>query len=154
MKGENSEVKGELFVTFRDDITERCPVLGRKYTLTHSDQTGELFLTLAREYAVDRISSIRDEVLGNWQNNCGCYYYVYVLVDDPTEEGRAESRNQIFRKELPRVFAAIRRGDDKLFQAHPELDDLPIWVYFDSNDAQWEAYEYYGSFRDYRNSQP
>ncbi|MFP3359639.1 staygreen family protein, partial [Planococcus sp. SIMBA_143] len=100
-----------------------------------------------------RISFIRDEVLGSFRNDCGLYYYAYVLVDDPTKEGREQVRNRIFRKELPGALSAIRVGDTELFQTYPELDDVPIWIYFDSNEEQWEAYEYYGSFREYRNSQ-
>ncbi|MGG1684591.1 staygreen family protein [Pseudalkalibacillus sp. NRS-1564] len=146
-------MKQKLMVTYRDGMREKNCVLGRKYTLTHSDITGELFLTIGKEYAFDRISSIRDEVLGSFRNDCGLYFYVYVLIDDPTEDGRSSIRNRIFREELPGALSAIRVGDEHLYQADPELDNLPIWVYFDSNEAQWEAYEYYGSLREYRNSQ-
>jgi hypothetical protein len=146
-------MKKEPYVTYRDGMGDKQRILGRKYTLTHSDRTGELFLTVGEEYAIDRISSIHDEVLGSFRNDCGFYYYVYVLVDDPTEDGRTYIRNHIFREELPGALIAIRKGDKGLFQAYPALDDIPIWVYFDSNEAEWEAYEYYGSFREYSNSQ-
>ncbi|MCA0173610.1 staygreen family protein [Bacillus sp. RAR_GA_16] len=146
-------MKQQPQVTYRDGLKEKNCILGRKYTLTHSDLTGELFLTIGKEYAIDRISFIRDEVLGSFRNDCGLYYYVYVLVDDPTEEGREEIRNRIFREELPDALSAIRVGDSRFFQTYPQLDDVPIWIYFDSNKEQWEAYEYYGSFREYRNSQ-
>ncbi|WP_369522648.1 staygreen family protein [Guptibacillus hwajinpoensis] len=146
-------MKQQPQVTYRDGMYGNKCVLGRKYTLTHSDITGELFLTIGKEYAIDRISFIRDEVLGSFRNDCGLYYYAYVLVGDPTEEGREQVRNRIFRKELPGALSAIRVGDTELFQTYPELDDVPIWIYFDSNEEQWEAYEYYGSFREYRNSQ-
>lgn len=141
------------YVTYRDGIKEKKRIVGRKYTLTHSDLTGELFLTVGTEYAIDRITSLRDEVLGTFRNDCGLYYYVYVLIDDPTEEGRTSIRDRIFREELPGALRAIRLGDRSLFQEYPELDDVPIWIYFDSNEEQWEAYEYYGSFRQYTNSQ-
>lgn len=146
-------MKQQPQVTYRDGMIRKKCVIGRKYTLTHSDITGELFLTIGKEYATDRISSIRDEVLGIFRNDCGLYFYAYVLVDDPTDEGRAQVRNRIFREELPGALSAIRAGDKGLFQVYPELDDVPIWIYFDSNEEQWEAYEYYGSFREYRNSQ-
>ena len=46
--------------------------LPRGYTLTHSDQTGDLFLTIAESYNLAQISGwypklMRDEVLGEWQ---------------------------------------------------------------------------------------
>ena len=34
--------------------------------LTHSDITGELFLTIAAKYDYDKITDMRDEVLAEW----------------------------------------------------------------------------------------
>ena len=36
----------KLSVEFRDGVTNTEPILGRRYTLTHSDITAELFLTI------------------------------------------------------------------------------------------------------------
>ena len=46
-------------------------ITGRRYTLTHSDTTGELFLTIAPEFDPGQVSGwytrfMRDEVLGEW----------------------------------------------------------------------------------------
>ena len=37
----------KLHVTYLPGVTEYTPITGRKYTLTHSDDTGDLFLRLA-----------------------------------------------------------------------------------------------------------
>ncbi len=47
------------------------PLIPRCYTLTHSDVSGKLYLTIARNYDKAQISSwytrfMRDEVLGEW----------------------------------------------------------------------------------------
>ncbi|MGE8081491.1 staygreen family protein [Peribacillus loiseleuriae] len=48
-------------------VTEGLPVDGRKYTLTHSDVTGELFLSIGNHYDLPAINlKIRDEVLAKW----------------------------------------------------------------------------------------
>ena len=43
----------KLYVVFRPGVTMTEPVLGRKYTLTHSDITAELFLTIGLQFAYD-----------------------------------------------------------------------------------------------------
>jgi len=42
---------------------ETNPIIPRKYTLTHSDITRELFLTIAAKYDYDKITDMRDKVL-------------------------------------------------------------------------------------------
>ena len=48
----------------------------RKYTLTHSDITGDLFLSIGPDYDYKKISNfysklLRDEVLAEWKNGIG-----------------------------------------------------------------------------------
>ncbi|WP_235468486.1 staygreen family protein [Geobacillus sp. Sah69] len=56
-----------LHVTQTAGITQLSPVNGRLYTLTHSDTTGTLFLTVSRAFVTDQLTSQRDEVLGEWK---------------------------------------------------------------------------------------
>ncbi|NFF79280.1 hypothetical protein FCV38_20465, partial [Clostridium sporogenes] len=68
----------KLSVEFRDGVTSTEPILGRRYTLTHSDITAELFLTIGLTYAYDKISSMRDEVLGEWiEKGKNYFFHVY-----------------------------------------------------------------------------
>lgn len=59
---------GKLHVTFNGGTSPVDLEFPRRYTLTHSDLTGDLFLTIGREYDEEHISGIytrlmRDEVL-------------------------------------------------------------------------------------------
>jgi hypothetical protein len=56
----------KLYVEFRSGATRTEPILGRKYTLTHSDISAELFLTVGLDFAYDKITSKRDELLAEW----------------------------------------------------------------------------------------
>ncbi|MYL72479.1 hypothetical protein GLW00_16655 [Halobacillus litoralis] len=141
----------KLFVEFRPGVTKNAPLLGRKYTLTHSDITAELFLTLGLTYAYDKITQMRDEVLEEWRiENGRPYLYVYVYVDGQYGSHQSAVRNAIFRRELPLALEAIRYGDRYFFEAYPELDHAPIFIRFDSIDPRYNRYEYWGYPKDYK----
>lgn len=140
----------KLSVEFRPGVTETNPVIGRKYTLTHSDITAELFLTIGLSYAYDQISSMRDEVLAEWTiYNNSFILYGYVYVDDPNGTNLEAVRNFIFQRELPLALEAIRYGDSNFFVEHPELNHAPIWIQFDSSNPNYNRIEYWGTPKDY-----
>ncbi|MCD7036516.1 staygreen family protein [Metabacillus sp. GX 13764] len=142
---------GKLSVSFECGLSLYGPAEGRKYTLTHSDQTGQLFLMIRREYAYEKITSMRDEVLGLWlYRNRRIVFQAYVHVDDVYQPGVSEKRNAIFVKELPLALGAIRYGDRQLFSWCPELDAAPIWVFFQSGSPSIMRNEYFGPFSKYR----
>lgn len=140
----------KLHVEFRQGAAPVAPIMGRKYTLTHSDMTAELFLAIGSEFAYDEIGSMRDEVLAEWRACNGCaFLYVYIYVDGQFGPEAAAVRNAIFRRELPLALEAIRYGDGKLFAFHPQLDNVPIWIRFDSAMPQYDRFEYWGTPKDY-----
>ena len=140
----------KLYVEFRPGVTTTEPILGRKYTLTHSDITAELFLTIGLQFAYDKITSMRDEVLGEWRNsNSGLFLYIYVYIGDFGTVMNS-IRNTIFRRELPLALEAIVYGDNEFFVAHPQLNYAPIWIYFDSIDPSYKRFEYLGTPIDYK----
>ncbi len=140
----------KLYVEFRPGVTTTEPILGRKYTLTHSDITVELFLTIGLQFAYNKITSMRDEVLAEWRNsNCGLFLYVYVYVGDYGPAMNA-IRNTIFRRELPLALEAIVYGDKKFTTSNPLLINAPIWIQFDSTDPTYNQFEYWGTAKDYR----
>ena len=60
-----------LRVTFQEGTTATGPLNSRRYTLTHSDRNGALFLTIGTDFdrrALHRLQVrlMRDEVLGEW----------------------------------------------------------------------------------------
>ena len=132
------------------------PVLPRRYTLTHSDRTGDLYLTVGAEYDEAQISGwytrlMRDEVLAEWQQDeHGPSLYVHCHVSGGLVLGSARFRYTILRRELQLVLEAFRFGDRMLFEAHPELDRAPIWVHFHSTRSRYDRTQRWGTPADYR----
>jgi hypothetical protein len=140
----------KLSVEFRDGVTTTEPVMFRHYTLTHSDITAELFLTIGLSYAYDKTNAMRDEVLGEWIKDKEDYlFYVYLYVDGKFGPMVSAIRNYVFRRELPLALEAIRYGDMEFFNAHPELDNSPIIVNFISSNPEFNKTENWGTFSDY-----
>jgi hypothetical protein len=147
---EKLNVKHLLGVDRMGPITPRC------YTLTHSDFTGELFLSIGLEFDKETISGfytriMRDEVLAEWlREETGYSLNVYCHVSGGFVIGTAGMRFKIFRRELPLVLKAICKGDNDLFTANPNLENTPIFVHFKSNNKKYSKIENWGKPRDYR----
>lgn len=140
----------KLSVEFRQGVTPTEPIIPRRYTLTHSDITAELFLTIGLNYAFDKINAMRDEVLGEWVYVKKQYYYhVYLYVDGQFGPAAATIRNQVFIRELPLALEAIRYGDNKFFSIHSEFNHVPIIVYFISTIPKFNRIENWGTFSEY-----
>ncbi len=141
----------KLFVELRPGVTAAEPVLGRKCTLTHSGEASDLNLTIGLQYAYEKINKKRDEVLTEWKMYDGdVILYGYVYVDGLFGPEIAASRDAVFRRELPLALEAVRYGDDKFFEANPELDDAQIWVHFDSTNPDYIRFENWGTLREYK----
>jgi hypothetical protein len=146
----------KLHVRFNKGIMADAPVTPRRYTLTHSDTTGDLFLTVGLEYDRRQISGwytrlLRDEVLAEWKvDEEGPALHVYCHLSGGLALGPARWRYQIFKHELPLVLEAFRQGDEALYAAQPELNDAPIWVHFRARRARHRRLERWGTPADYR----
>jgi hypothetical protein len=146
----------KLHTTCTTGTTPEELVLPRRYTLTHSDRTGELFLTTGREYNKHQISMIytrlmRDEVLAEFLiNGHNLEFNVYCHVSGGFAIGPAKWRNDIFHSELPLVLEAFRYGDRVLFEEHPELDNTPVWVHFISSSSRFNKVENWGNMGKFR----
>lgn len=140
----------KLSVEYRKGVTPTEPIIPRRYTLTHSDITAELFLTIGLNYAYDKTNATRDEVLGQWIKKDNNYaYHVYLYVDGKLNPVSAAVRNYIFRRELPLALTAIRYGDRAFFSYHKELNNSPIIVFFISSSPYFNKIENWGTFGDY-----
>ncbi|MGP4071220.1 staygreen family protein [Piscibacillus sp. B03] len=141
----------KLSVEYRDQVTDISPIVARRHTLTHSDETGDLFLTAGLQFAYDLINDMRDEVIGEWiQIGDDLVYHAHVFVGGLFDESTAAIRNEIFRRELPLALTAIRYGEEPFFQAHPDLDQVPIIIHFNSSYPQFHVVESWGTFSDYK----
>ncbi|WP_264174732.1 staygreen family protein [Clostridium estertheticum] len=140
-----------LHVNFGMGTCETKPIIPRKYTLTHSDVTGELFLTIAANYDYDKITDMRDEVLAEWIIvNREYALMVNVMVDKEKNPIMSAVRNSIFTKELPLALSAIRYGDREFFRENSSLDKAPIYVKFNSVYPMFNRLELGGTPSDYK----
>ncbi|MBM7624480.1 staygreen family protein [Sporohalobacter salinus] len=138
----------KLSVEYRHGITPTDPIIPRRYTLTHSDKTGNLFLTIGYRYASDKINPPRDEVIGEWNYKNNYVFYATVYIDGKNRK-KTDNRNRIILQELPLALKAIRYGDRRLFLTHSDLDKAPIYIYFRSIYPEYNRTEYWGIFSDY-----
>jgi hypothetical protein len=140
-----------LHVNFGMGTGETKPIIPRKYTLTHSDVTGELFLTIASKYDYDKITNMRDEVLAEWiMVNSEYSLMVNVMVDKEKNPIMSAVRNSIFTKELPLALQALRYGDREFFRENSYLDKAPIYVKFNSVYPMFNRLELWGTPSDYK----
>jgi hypothetical protein len=145
-------IPSKLSVSYQAPATPFRPVEGRKYTLTHSDTTGQLFLTIGCEYNYSAINySMRDEVLAEWVPQLGEYSLcarVYVSGGE-YDENYTKVRFMIFQKELNLALKAMVNGDQALFSNFPWLLDASIYVHFESIYPPFNQVIFYGTPRNY-----
>ncbi|MFX0013394.1 MAG: staygreen family protein [Promethearchaeota archaeon] len=143
----------KLHVTFLSPTGIDSPLVPRCYTLTHSDRTGDLFLTIAHEFYKKQLKGwqtriMRDEVLAEWLKTEATHsLHVYCQLSGGI--GTLKFRDRIFRQELPLVLEAFRYGDQKHFHANPFLDKATIWVHFRSRKTKYNKIEDWGFLGDY-----
>lgn len=142
----------KLSVTFLPPVTPFKPLEERKYTMTHSDTTGELFLTVGYCFDVSCINpTIRDEVIVEWVPQMGQYMLagkVHVSGGEYDEQ-YAKLRFMIFKRDLILALTSIVYGDRAFYQFYPWLLDAPIYIQFESNYPEFDQLLYYGTPRHY-----
>jgi hypothetical protein len=146
----------KLHITYLTGASPEQLILPRRYTLTHSDRTGELFLSIGREYDTGQISKLytrlmRDEVLV--ELSCDgerTTFSFYCHVSGGLIFGTAKWRFQIFQSELPLVIEATRYGDRVLFETNPELNNASVLIHFQSSNSQFNKVENWGTMLQYR----
>jgi hypothetical protein len=140
----------KLFVKYIPPVNKVAPIVGRRYTLTHSDDTGDLFLTIALNYDYSSINPMRDEVLAEWVNiNFQLTLIAYCQVDLTGEYTNSKIRYKIFKRELPLALKAICNGDKSTYETHPYLRFCPIYVRFISKYHEFNKLEYWGTPQNY-----
>lgn len=75
----------KLHVLFAPGASQEIFILPRRYTLTHSDTPGGLFLTIGPDYSSKRISRIythfmRDEILAEWKEDDGESFFPHCIA--------------------------------------------------------------------------
>ena len=146
-----------LHVEFKGAIDVQMLSIPRRYTLTHSDSTGDLFLTISPNYDEEQISGfytrlMRDEVLAEWVKNDNEEYelHLYLHVSGGFCFGWAGLRDRIFRHHLPLVLEVLKFGDKKMYENMPELEDSSIIIHFQSRKNRYCKDENYGTINEIR----
>ncbi|HBD65043.1 MAG TPA: hypothetical protein DC038_11505 [Clostridiales bacterium] len=131
--------------------TPTGPIIPRRYTIIRSGAADNLYLTIGRDFAFSKITPAREEIMGEWIVNGESYEYnVFLFINGRYSEDAKKEREAAFRNELPVALEAIRYGDAEFFEAHPELDNVPIIVYFLSTDPAFNKVENWGTFSNYK----
>lgn len=143
----------KLSVNLMAPATFARPVEGRKYTLTHSDVTGELFLDIGYRYNMQAVNpQMRDEVLAEWKRNVRGQFILEgtVYVDGGEYSSTAAGRRfNIFKQEMATALKGMVYGDRPFFAHVSLLLDAPIYIYFRSSYSPYRQVVYYGTPRQY-----
>ncbi|MCJ7470077.1 staygreen family protein [Candidatus Bathyarchaeota archaeon] len=146
----------KLHVKYLYEAKPDTPATPRFYTLTHSDSTGDLFLSIGPAYDKKQISGLytrlmRDEVLAELKKDSdGFSLNIHCHVSGGFVFGRAKWRYNIFYSELSLALEAIRFGDKAFFDHDPKLDEISILVHFKSANKKYDKTEKWGTLEDYK----
>ena len=141
----------KLNVDYKGNVGIKEPIIPRKYTLTHSDETGELFLSIGNNYDLDQINyGIRDEVLGCWGKDDKYYLFITLELDNGEDLTNTIKRDKIFREEIPLALMAIVYGDSIFLENNRELYEAPVRVKFNSKVSEYDTLEEWGRVKDYK----
>ncbi|MGN1400610.1 MAG: staygreen family protein [Bacillus sp. (in: firmicutes)] len=143
--------QAKLTATIIPPATVSDPVDGRKYTMTHDEGTGDLFVSIGYEYDIPQITELRDEVLAMWVTNMGQYALIgkAYISGGEFDATTAKRRNEIFRREMDTALTAIVCSDRELFSNYPWLLDSPIYVHYESVYPEFSRLVEYPAPRQY-----
>jgi magnesium dechelatase len=145
----------KLHVDFINGANADGPINPRTYTLTHSDMTGDLFLTISQRYNFSQVSGfytrlMRDEVLAQWDVNEGVSLHVHCHVSGGLVFGGPKMRYRIFKYSMPMVLEAFRYGDRVLLSLYPKLATGKIILHFHARQKKFNKDEAWGVLDDYK----
>lgn len=141
----------KVFTQYRGCIQPYEPVGGRKYTITHSDTTAELFVFISEEYAEDQVSKMHDEVRLSLESvTKGYILQGYVIIDNREVKGDSELRNRIFYNEMPVALQALRQADRFLYERYPFLENAHVIIQFISSQPEYHKTYDFGCIGNYR----
>ena len=145
----------KLHTTFTQGTLPDKFTLPRRYTLTHSDFTGDLYLTISSDFNMKQCSGLytrlmRDEVFAEvLETEEGYALQVYCHISGGFVFGTAKYRYDIFQRELPLVLESFRYGDAVMFENVAEVGELPVIIHFRSNKSLYNRKENWGIISDY-----
>ena len=144
----------KLHVEFIEGVHTDAIEFPRAYTLTHSDRTGDLFLSIGQKYNLRQISGwytrlMRDEVLAEWKSLPEYALHVHCHISGGLVFGSAGMRDRIFHQHLPMVLEAFYYADRILIKRNDRLAKAKIFVNFHSKDKKFNRIEDWGQIKNY-----
>lgn len=140
----------KVLVQYRGFMEPYGPIFERKYTITHSDLTAELYVFIAKNYAEDQVTSMHDEVRIAWeQHGDNLILSGYVTVDGKDIIGSPKVRNTIFYNEMPTALQALRQADRFLFDENPIFDNTLVFIKFVSDNPDYAKTYNFGPIGNY-----
>lgn len=140
----------KINIELRNKVDIAAPVLGRSYTVTHSDDTGDIFVTIGTDFAVDRFGPLNDQVLlrmecfnGQFQLNG------LVCLDLPGSKFSIKQRSDIFSEKMYLALMSIRYADSYFYEKCCSRDTIPVYMHFYSKDPRYDRVHYFGEIGDY-----
>ena len=143
--------RNQVFIEFREPATALEPLADRKYVMTHSDETGDLFVNIGIEYIEDKVNALRDEVRLEWTviKDTPILYGEVLIDGDGISVGNAQIRDTIFKREMPLALQAIYHADQQFFAIHPELKEAPVFIHFSSSQPIYNKLYNFGTIGEY-----
>lgn len=130
----------KLKVCYDDNCDYDRPIKGRKYSLSHSDETGFLFLTIGKRFHYTDDQTVLAELR---KINRIDVLDVYVQLDNEGGIEATKIRDRIFRRELHLALKAITYGDKRFFINNKLLDAF-VRIKFQSRYPQFNSIEQWG----------
>jgi len=148
-----SEWTSETFsVNIAPPATVFHPLEGRKYTLSQSEYTGNLFLSISNQFSKITDNSNVSEILqAEWITLMGEYALNGKISMNGSESDKrlTQVRCMIFQKELPELIRLLVLADNQFFNNYPLLLDAPIIIHFNTDISDFSGTFHLGTPRQY-----
>ena len=129
------------------------PLKGRKYTLAHLNDNGQLILDIGMDFNNDVLNEkSKNQFIAEWQTDWEYRLVGKVHVDlENVTEKEAEKRNEYITTLTKSALHGIAFGDRLFLSSYPLLLDAPIYILFESTDPQFKKIYNFGSLKQYLN---
>ncbi|MCM3236406.1 staygreen family protein [Heyndrickxia oleronia] len=132
--------------------TKLTPLQGRRYTLSHSEATGEWLVSIGLKGSKQITSfDLQNVIQAEWTTKMGEYVLLgKINIDSEANDKKlAQIRYMIYQKELPFLIKMIINSDRLFFNYYPLLLDAPIHIEFQSTSSQLYQTLFMGTPRKY-----
>lgn len=132
-----------LQIEYRDYVNEVEPIDHRRYTFVEMQDRD--ILSIGLRYDFQKVSSKRNEILGQWAMTDGNYNLYFELdLDRDDKVASVAVRDAIVRRCLANSIKKIIKEDSSLIDANEFLKESPVIIYFKSSLPYYNKVENWG----------